>query len=119
MTLKEIIQPLIKNLKNINTNFFRTVKENIERGKREELYRPEINIEVIAKVRLETMMMPFNEQIFPKNKFSLVTLHQQLIEYFLFGIASLKGYKLILKYQQKRSDNNRSGNNRKNKTVVQ
>lgn len=93
---------------------FEIVKENIERGKEEELYRPEVNTDVIAKIRLETMMLPFNEQLFPKNKFSLVTLHQQLIEYFLFGIASLKGYKLILKYQKENSDSYR-----KNKTAVQ
>ena len=86
---------------------FELVKENIERGLREELYRQEINIEVVAKVRLETMMLPFNEQLFPKTKFSMVTLHQQLIEYFLFGIASPKGYKLILKYQKESSDSHR------------
>ncbi len=86
---------------------FEIVRENIERGKQEELYRPEVNTDVIAKIRLETMMLPFNEQLFPKNKFSLVTLHQQLIEYFLFGIASLKGYKLILKYQKESSGNYR------------
>jgi AcrR family transcriptional regulator len=81
---------------------FDLVKQNIERGKKEELYRPEIDPDVIAKIRLETMMMPFNEHLFPKNKFSLGLLQQQLIEYFLFGIASLKGYKLILKYQKER-----------------
>ncbi|MEO8413786.1 MAG: TetR/AcrR family transcriptional regulator [Ginsengibacter sp.] len=88
---------------------FELVKDNIERGIREELYRPEINIDIVAKVRLETMMLPFDEQLFPKNKFSMVMLHQQLIEYFLFGIASMKGYKLILKYQKERL----------NKTAVQ
>ncbi len=82
---------------------YEMVKENIERGKKEELYRSDIETDVVAKVRLETMMMPFNEEIFPKNKFSLATLQQQLIEYFLFGIASMKGYKLILKYHQERS----------------
>src|ERR1022692_86436 len=81
---------------------FDLVKQNIERGKKEKLYRPEIDPDVIAKIRLETMMMPFNERLFPKNKFSLGLLQQQLIEYFLFGIASLKGYKLILKYQKER-----------------
>ena len=85
------------------------VKENMVRGIEEELYRPEINIDVLAKIRLETMMLPFDEQLFPKNKFSMVFLHQQLIEYYLFGIASLKGYKLILKYQKERQ----------NKTTVQ
>jgi TetR/AcrR family transcriptional regulator, cholesterol catabolism regulator len=90
---------------------YELVKENIERGKREELYRPEIDTDVVAKVRLETMMMPFNEEIFPKNKFSLTALQQQLIEYFLFGIASLKGYKLIVKYHQEKSESKRAKTN--------
>lgn len=93
---------------------YELVKDNMIRGIDEELYRSEINIDVVAKIRLETMMLPFDEQLFPKNKFSMVFLHQQIIEYFLFGIASLKGYKLILKYQKERSENNR-----KNKTTVQ
>ncbi len=78
---------------------FRIVKENIERGKKEELYRPEIDPEVMAVIRLETMMMPFNETLFPKNKYTLLYLQQQLIEYYLFGLVSKKGYKLVLKYQ--------------------
>ena len=93
---------------------FKMVKENIERGKKEELYRPEVNTDVVAKIRLETMLLPFDEELFPKHKFSLVTVQQQLIEYFLFGIASLKGYKLITKYQKERSDSNRM-----NKTGLQ
>lgn len=76
------------------------IKQNIEKGKTEELFRQDINTEVAAKVRLETMMLPFNQEIFPKNKFTLIDLEKQLIEYYLFGIASLKGYKMILKYQQ-------------------
>ena len=81
---------------------FHLVKENIQRGKREELYRPEIDADVVATVRLETMMMPFNEHLFPKSKYSLVFLEQQLIEYYLFGLVSLKGYKLVAKYQKER-----------------
>lgn len=80
---------------------FQVVKDNIERGKKEELYRPEINADVVAIIRLETMMLPFNEDIFPKSKYSLVFLGQQLIEYYLFGLVSLKGYKLISKYQRR------------------
>jgi AcrR family transcriptional regulator len=81
---------------------FMVIKENIERGKREELYREDINTDVVAKIRLETIMFPFNPDIFPKTKFNLVDLEQQMIEYYLFGIASLKGYKLILKYKSER-----------------
>lgn len=83
---------------------FELVKENIERGIKEELYRPDINVNVVARVRLETMMMPFNEELFPKSKFSLTMLQQQLTEYYLFGLVSMKGYKLILKYQKERKE---------------
>ena len=81
---------------------YQVIKENIERGKKEELYRSDINTEVIARVRLETMMLPFNQEIFPKSKFNFVDLEHQLIEHFLFGVATMKGHKLILKYQQQR-----------------
>lgn len=82
---------------------YKTIRANIERGKEEELYRPDIDSDVVAKMRLETMMLPFDEISFPKTEYSLVYLQQQLIEHFLFGLVSQKGYKLILKYQQERT----------------
>ncbi|HUS00810.1 MAG TPA: TetR/AcrR family transcriptional regulator [Chitinophagaceae bacterium] len=89
-----------KFLQHKNKFLLQVIKENIERGKKEELYRENVNTEVIAKIRLETMFLPFNPEIFPKSKFNLVDLEQQLIEHFLFGVATMKGHKLILKYQQ-------------------
>ena len=89
-----------KFLQHKNKFLLQVLKENIERGKKEELYRNDINTDVIARIRLETMLLPFNPEIFPKNKFNLAELQQQLIEHFLFGVATIKGHKLILKYQQ-------------------
>lgn len=80
----------------------KVVKENIERGIKEELYRDDIDVEIMVKTRLETMMLAFNQQLFPKSKFSLVHVETQLTEHFLFGLATQKGHKLILKYQQER-----------------
>jgi AcrR family transcriptional regulator len=77
--------------------------ENIERGIREELYRPEVQVEVLVKARLENMMLAFNPQLYPNNRFRPVDVQTQLTEHFLFGMASLKGHKLILKYQQERN----------------
>ena len=85
---------------------YKVLKENLTRGIEEELYRSNINVEVLIKARLETMMLAFNQQIFPKNKFSLLEVETQLTEHFLFGLASLKGHKLILKYQQERIKKN-------------
>jgi len=79
---------------------YKVIKENIERGISEQLYRSEIAIDIIVRSRLENMMLAFNQQVFPKSKFNLVTVQTQLTEHFLYGLASSKGYKLILKYQQ-------------------
>jgi len=85
-----------------NKYLFEVIKENLKRGIAEELYRPEINIDIIAKYRLEAMMIAFNQDVYPASKLNLGDLHTAIIEHFLFGVASLKGYKLILKYQQER-----------------
>lgn len=81
---------------------YKVLKENIHRGITEDLYRNDINIEVLIKARLECMMLAFNQQIFPKNKFSLIEVETALTEHFLFGLASPKGHKTIIKYQQER-----------------
>lgn len=81
---------------------YRVLKENIDRGIAEELFRPDIQADVLIKARLESMMLAFNQSIFPKNKYRLVDVETQLTEQYLFGIASLKGYKLIKKYQKER-----------------
>jgi AcrR family transcriptional regulator len=86
---------------------FDLMKKNVERGIQEGLYRPEINAEVISKVRLETIVLAFNEEIFPKKKYSLLYIQQEMMVYFLFAMATPKGYKLITKYQKERSENNR------------
>jgi AcrR family transcriptional regulator len=89
-----------KFIKHKHSFLFQVIKENIERGIKEDLYRADINADVVAKIRLETIFIPFNQELFPKSKFNFVDLEKQLIEYFLFGIASPKGYKLIIKYRQ-------------------
>ncbi|MDQ2719312.1 MAG: TetR/AcrR family transcriptional regulator [Bacteroidota bacterium] len=81
---------------------FQIIKKNIERGIKEELYRGEMNADVIAKMRLEMIMLPFNEELFPKSHYSLAQLQQELLEFFLFGMITPKGHKLITKYQKER-----------------
>jgi len=81
---------------------YKVLKENIERGIAEELYRIEIDVDIMIKLRLETMMLPFNQVLFPKGKYSLLKVETEFTTNFLFGLATLKGHKLITKYQQDR-----------------
>jgi AcrR family transcriptional regulator len=96
-----------KFLKHKNEFLLDVIRKNIERGIREELFRPEINVDVLSKFRLESMMIAFNISVFPPRKYNLVEVTQEIIEHYLYGVATLKGHKLILKYKQARPDNSR------------
>lgn len=91
--------------KHKNDYLFNVIRSNLERGIREELYRPEINVEIIARFRVDSMLLPFDPVFLNRQKATLADVEQQVIEHYLFGIVTLKGYKLVLKYQQKRKKN--------------
>jgi len=78
------------------------IRHNIEWGIKEELYRPDINVDVLTKFRLESMMIPFNVAVFPPGKYNLASLSGIIIEHFIYGLATIKGHKLIQKYNEQR-----------------
>ncbi|MBS1921267.1 MAG: TetR/AcrR family transcriptional regulator [Bacteroidetes bacterium] len=78
------------------------VRKNIERGIKEELFRPEINADILSRFRLESMMIAFNMDIFPPRKYNLAKVTVEIMEHYLYGLATIKGHKLILKYQQEK-----------------
>ncbi len=80
---------------------YRIIRDNLTRGISEELYRPDLNIDIIARMRIDSMMLPFDPSLFNKQGNSLITVSKQILEHYLFGIVSLKGYNLVLKYQEK------------------
>jgi len=86
-----------------NKFLYHTIKLNLERGVAEGYYRPEINIEIVARFRLEAMMIVFNQEAFRDTNFSLVQLHREVLDQFIFASASMKGYKLITKYKEERN----------------
>ena len=86
-----------------NGFLYRIIKSNLERGIKEELYREEIDTDILSRYRLHTVLLSFNPEVFPSNKANLVYIEQQLIECFLYGLASPKGYKLIQKYKNQRT----------------
>ena len=85
--------------------FLNILRQNIERGKKDGLYREELNDEIIARMRLCVAFMAFDPDAFPKGKYSLSFLEQELTEHFLYGMATAKGQKLIQKYKQERTKN--------------
>lgn len=84
----------------------RSIRENLLRGIREAVYRSEIDIEIISRYRMESSMLCFHQEVFPKDRFEMSRVQVELTEHYLYGITSLKGRKLIEKYKQKMLDQN-------------
>ncbi|MEO7522953.1 MAG: TetR/AcrR family transcriptional regulator [Ferruginibacter sp.] len=86
-----------------NQYLFGLIRENLMRGVREELYRPEIDVDVLARFRVECIILPFNPDFHNNVKANLVEIEEELTMHFLYGLVSQKGYKLMLKYQEERN----------------
>jgi hypothetical protein len=82
-----------------NEFIYKKVRANLEKGIEEGVYREDINVDVLSKLRIETLFLPFNQQAFPFGKYKLFDVEMEIIEHFLYGIATTKGQKLIKKYK--------------------
>lgn len=82
-----------------NTCLNNMIRENIERGVTEGLYRPDLNIQILTQYRIHGCLLCFQPEAFPGVS-DMNKVQRVLLENFLYGVASLKGYKLIEKYKQ-------------------
>jgi AcrR family transcriptional regulator len=85
-----------------NGFLYEMIKTNIERGINEGIYRPDIDIDILTRFRIHCIMLSFNADVFPGNKTQIVKIEMQILEHFLYGLATAKGQKLIEEYKQQR-----------------
>lgn len=72
--------------------------ENLKTGIGEELYRSNIKIEIMAKLRLEEIQWSLSKEILQDSKYTLLETHNEILLNFLYGIVSINGLKMIKKY---------------------
>lgn len=75
------------------------IERNLNRGVQEGLFRPDINIPILGRLRVEEIEMAMKEEVFPSSAFSITDVQVQLTDHFLHGITTLKGHKLINRYR--------------------
>lgn len=78
--------------------FLHAIEETLSRGIEEEVFRRDINIQILALLRIEEIQMLFNVEIFPRDKFSFKEVQKQLFDHFTRGIITPKGAGLINQY---------------------
>lgn len=82
--------------KKFKTNYILgCVEENINRGIKEGVYRKDLNISIIARMRIELVELAFNPEAFPPSKFDVTKVQVALLDHFLHGVVTLKGHKII------------------------
>lgn len=82
------------------------ISNNLKKGVEEGLYRSDIKIEILSKFRLETLMIGFNMDAFPSDKYNVTEVSLVIIENFLYGLATEKGFNMIESYKNKRKEHN-------------
>ncbi|MDZ7879764.1 MAG: TetR/AcrR family transcriptional regulator [Saprospiraceae bacterium] len=73
------------------------IKQNIERGIKEGLYRPELNALIISKIYAGSSLCVIDEKMFPQKEFDKIQLFKEFFVYHIRGLATTKGLKLLEK----------------------
>ncbi len=81
------------------------IKKNLQRGIKEELFRSDMDIDIIAKFRLESAFIAFNQELFPYGKYSLLQVASEIYRHYMHGICTAKGKRLVEKYIHQRQKN--------------
>ncbi|WP_210518230.1 TetR/AcrR family transcriptional regulator [Hymenobacter terricola] len=73
--------------------------QNLRRGITEGLFRADLDVEVVARLRLAQIEMQFDYNIYPFRQFGNERVSQALLEHFMLGVSTLKGHRLINQYR--------------------
>jgi AcrR family transcriptional regulator len=77
------------------------IKLNILRGVAEGLYRGDLDVEIMARMRLGMIEMAYDNKLFPQNEFSLQKVQLDMLEHYMLGMATLRGHKMINEFKHR------------------
>ncbi|MBP1651173.1 MAG: transcriptional regulator, TetR family [Bacteroidetes bacterium] len=86
-----------------DTSLQSTIRENLQRGIREGLYRSDLDVDVLTQYRLATAMLCFQPDVFAPGLYEMSKVQRILLEHFLYGLVSSEGFERIEAYKQQLS----------------
>jgi TetR/AcrR family transcriptional regulator, cholesterol catabolism regulator len=78
----------------ILASIIKDLKDGIEQG----YFRPDIKVDILAKMRLEQIELGFDPQVFPPQKFGIVEVELTMLDNFIRGILTEKGLQVYQEY---------------------
>ncbi len=80
--------------------FNSSIKESLERGKESGLFRKEVNVDIVSRLRMVQVESGFNPEIFPSSEYDLTEVQMQIFDHFVYGITTKKGRELFEQYSK-------------------
>ncbi|MFD0764882.1 TetR/AcrR family transcriptional regulator [Mucilaginibacter lutimaris] len=77
----------------------KTLEELLTKGISQGFIREDLDVKILANMRVNQVEMGFNSLIFPVSQFSPWKVQYQLLEHFNYGVCTLKGHELLDKYK--------------------
>ncbi|MFC0185061.1 DNA-binding transcriptional regulator, AcrR family [Pseudarcicella hirudinis] len=75
------------------------ITNELREGIAEGLIRSEINLDVLALLRLEQVELAFNDEIFPPEKFNILDIQLEFLDHFTRGVMTEEGLKIYNQYK--------------------
>ncbi len=80
--------------------------KSLKKGIKDGFFRSNIDVEILAKMRLELVQLIFDSKVYPPTQFNFVEVNLQLFEHFIYGIITLKGLNLLNQYKKQNQEPN-------------
>jgi len=78
----------------------KTISNNLKRGIEQGLYRKNLNIDVLARLRIELVELAWNPEIFSPDRYELKDVQLAILDHFLYGITNIKGHRMVQRYKK-------------------
>jgi TetR/AcrR family transcriptional regulator, cholesterol catabolism regulator len=81
---------------------FNIIKENIQRGIKEGLFRKDLDVNIITWLQLEMISGVFHNEEVMSGKTNAAHFEKEMKDFFLHGLCTEKGLSFVSKYKQQR-----------------
>lgn len=83
----------------------------IIRGQEEGYFRPELDAELMALLRIEQVQaVILNANLYPKDKYTLTDVQLQMFDHFIHGLFTIEGHQLFNQYTKEKLKQNETLN---------
>jgi AcrR family transcriptional regulator len=80
--------------------FLVDIERNLNDGIKLELYRSDLDISILSRMRLESVEMGLNQDFFPIKHFNVAEVNQAFLDHFIRGIVTEQGLKVYESHVQ-------------------